>query len=326
MSWPEAGPWSAGGSGGRSNPEVAREVSPRSCLYVPANQPRMLVKALQRGADAVIVDLEDSVPPSARTYARQTLAEWLEEVDEGEPTQIWVRIGAPGDDGEPAAADIAAAVHPRVSGVVQAKAHGVPALARLDAALCEAEDAAGVTRGSTLVAALIESPQAVLEVRAIAGAPRVRRLQLGEADLVASLGMAADASDEELRPVRLAIVVATAAAGLLPAIGPVERRLGDPEGLRRSSDALRRMGFGGRAAVHPSQVPIINEVFSPSPGEVAWAKRLLEANAMFANDGVAVDEEGRIVDRAVMRSALAVVRRAEAVECRSQHRCTGDPR
>jgi citrate lyase subunit beta/citryl-CoA lyase len=292
----------------------------RSWLYVPADKPRMLAGALDRGADALIVDLEDAVLPSNRSSARRQLASWLDGLPASRSVPIWVRINAAGPDGQPPVDDLAAAVHPNVWGVVQAKAQDRSSLERLDAALVVREQAAGLEAGTLGVAALVETADGVLALRDLAASPRVTRLQLGEADLVASIGMSPSDSGTELLPIRLATVVVSATMGLPPPVGSTSRKLDDEEGLRRSSEALRRLGFGGRSAIHPAQISIINEAFTPSEEEVVLAREILTAaaNAVQLGAAVAVGNDGRMIDEAVVKGARMVVGLADAIRGRNR--------
>lgn len=272
---------------------------PRSYLYVPADDDRKLASAPQRGADALIVDLEDAVAPAAKEAARAGLREWLgapEDVPDG--PEVWVRINAGADHREE---DLAVAVHPRVRGVVVPKAE--PALlaavaARLDG--LEAERPAAL-----VVAPLVETAAGLADIAAVARGPRVGHLGLGEADLVAELGIEPSDDDVELLPVRHAVVLASAAVGLPPPVGPTSTAIGDATSLRASSLRLRRLGFRGRTAIHPGQLDVIHDVFTPSEEEVAAARDVIDRYeaAIAAGRGVSVDADGRLIDEAVVRSA-----------------------
>jgi len=284
----------------------------RSYLYVPGDRPTMLAKATACGADALVVDLEDAVAPSAKDAARLEVSRWLDDLPtDGSAPQVWVRVNPAGPDGAPPSDDLAVAVHPAVAGVVQAKCEAPEALIRLDQELSRAEQRAGLTPRSIGVVPLIESPAAVLAMAGLAAGPRVRRLQAGEADLSAALGMEPGPDGAELAALRWTLVLTSAASGLDPPVGPVETRLRDLSALRLSTEALRRQGFGGRGALHPAQVPVINEVFTPSPAEVERATAIVESfdAAIAAGSGVAVDHEGSLIDAAVVRQALRVLGR-----------------
>lgn len=269
----------------------------RSYLYAPGDRPDRLEKALDRCGDAVIADLEDAVAPSRKQLALETVTSWLSGLPAAGP-EVWVRIGQ-----GPRQADELAAVacSPRLTGVVLAKA-----------------DLAGVTRvapqlpAGVAVVALVETAPALLELAELARHPRVRQLALGEADLAAELGIAADEL-AVLGPLRAQLVVASAAAGLAAPTGPVHLDVRDPDGLRASTTALKRAGFGARSAIHPDQVAVIEDVFTPGAEEVARARAAVTAwdAAVAGGTAVAVDGDGRFVDEAVVRIARRTVETAD---------------
>lgn len=290
----------------------------RSYLYVPGDQPGKLSKALALAADALIVDLEDAVPPTAKDAARRTVTRWLDAIEGGRGRpgarrpEIWVRVNAAGPDGSPADGDLVTAAHPAVTGVVQAKCASARHLATLAAALDEAEAAARMKPGTLQVTALVESAAALQSLSALAAAPRVRRLQLGEADLAAELGMEPGPEGIEMMALRTSVVVASAAAGLDPPAGSASTSLTDLDALRRGSEALRRLGFAGRTAVHPRQLAVINDVFTPTQEQEERARALLDRydRAVAAGRGVITDDTGLMVDKAVIRTAVNVLDRA----------------
>ncbi|GAA0994096.1 CoA ester lyase [Acrocarpospora macrocephala] len=264
----------------------------RSALYVPGDQPGKLAGAATRGADSLIVDLEDAVPAAAKPQARATVARWL--ASDGpavaRETQLWIRI----NPGEAGLADLAEVAHPAVTGICVAKTESVDWLAELDRKLADYPH--------LVLCPILESAAAVLSAPRLAKAPRVARLQLGEADLRADLGVDPGDDERELLWARSHVVLASAAAGLAPPLAPVSTAITDPDALRRSTHALRRLGFHGRACIHPAQIPIVHEVFTPTPGELSRAQALI---TRFENtpDGVLVDDDGRMVDEAVIRQA-----------------------
>jgi len=138
----------------------------------------------------------------------------------------------------------------------------------------------------------------------------VLRMGFGLADLAAELGAAADL--EVLRPLLLQVVVASAAAGIAPPVGPASVMIDDAEGLRDSTADLRRLGFRARSAIHPGQVPVINDEFTPTEAEVTRARAIVAAAEAAAErgEGVATDSDGRMLDVAVVRSSRAVLQQA----------------
>ena len=275
----------------------------RSHLYVPGDKPEVLAKALGRGADALIVDLEDAVAPASKDAARTVVAEWLSGLPAAadNPVQVWIRINS-GDMGH---TDVRAVLSPAVTGVVAAKTESAEELVALHAVLTAMEDKLELPAGSIGVVPLLESANAVLNALSIAKAPRVQRLQVGEADLRADIGVELGADGRELLYVRSQVVLISAAAGIDPPVGPVDTNFRDTEALAESTRAVKRMGYVGRACIHPAQAAIVNEVFTPTADEVAAAKDLIARfdAAMAAGDGVCLDAQGRMVDEAVVRQA-----------------------
>lgn len=273
----------------------------RSWLYVPADRRDRLDTARTRGADALIVDLEDSVAPADKPAARRTVVAWLRERSSGGP-EIWLRLNA-GSVG----ADVEV-LTPQVTGVVLPKAE--PALLQqLHEALGAHEQAVGAPRGAWQVFALVETAVGLRDLYQVASAPRVAHVGLGEADLAADLRLRPSPDGDELLPLRLQVVVASAAAGIGAPVGPVSTDFRDLDALRQSTEALHRAGYGARTAIHPAQVSVINDVLSPSAEEVANARGLVEAFEA-AGSGVITDSAGRMVDVAVVRSAREVLARA----------------
>ncbi len=280
-------------------------ISSRSYLYVPADREDRLARAAARGADALILDLEDSVPAAGKDQARRLLAGWLAGQHDTD-CELWVRINPP-----TAAEDITATVGPLVTGVVVPKAE--PALlAEISGLLADAESARGVAPGRFGVLPIMETARGLQSVADVAASPRVVRLGLGEADLAADLGVQLSPDRAELLPVRLQVVVAAAAAGIGAPVGPTSTDFRDVDGLRDSTRALLALGFRARTAIHPAQLPVINAVFTPSETEIARAGRLVAAfeAAQRAGAGVFTDENGMMVDVAVVRSAREILARA----------------
>ncbi|WP_281689440.1 HpcH/HpaI aldolase/citrate lyase family protein [Pseudonocardia thermophila] len=278
----------------------------RSYLYVPGHRADRHEKALVSGADDVIVDLEDAVPADAKDEARRACAALLA----GGPSsgaRVWARVNA-----HPAhlADDLAAVVSPALTGIWVPKAE--PALlAEVDERLTALERAAGLAEGSTAVIALIETAVGVLHAEEVGRSPRVVRLGIGEADLAGELRLQPDHEANQLYGIRLAVVLASAAAGLAPPVGPVEIAVRDEERLRVSTTRLLRQGFRARTALHPRQIPVINEVFTPTAEEVAEARELLAVldEAQRRGQATAVDAKGRLVDPAVVRGAQEILDR-----------------
>ncbi len=270
----------------------------RSYLYAPGSRPELFEKALNSGSDGVVLDLEDAVLAGEKAAAAQHVVEYLSggERSSSDP-EIWVRV-----NNRPGLLEDELAVLGglgRLTGISIPKVEGVDVLNRVNELLPE-----GVG-----VLALIESASGVAAVTEIASHRRVHRLGLGEADLIADLNMSPSPERVELMPIRVSFVVASAVARIDQPVGPAFVDIGDEQGLERSSEQLRRLGFGGRSAVHPSQLEIINRVFTPTESEIEHAEDLIRSLAEGADreTGVVVDDQGMMVDEAVVRSARHIL-------------------
>lgn len=270
----------------------------RSWLYVPADDEARLRKAATRGADALILDLEDGVAESRKDLARRNVQLLLEEAPER--PQLWVRISS---EQSAFRADLAAALRERLDGVVLAKTESTQQIADLATAL------AGMPGARRGLIPLIETAVAVTRMSEIAAVGGVSALQFGEADLSADLGVRIGPEELELLYVRQQAVVISAASGLLAPIAPVSVDFTDLAAFRHGTQRLARMGFIGRACIHPAQVAVVNEVFTPTDAEVERAETVIQRSeeAAAAGRGVFVDADGRMVDEAVVRSARRVL-------------------
>ena len=284
----------------------------RSTLYVPGDQPDKMAKALGSGADALIFDLEDAVAPTAKLAAREMVCAFLA-ANRGAAPKLWVRI----NQGELGIADAAALIThagSNVAGLFVPKVDTVAELSALETTVLLAETNAGLLPGAVPFCALLETAGGVLRAAELAQHPRVERIAIGEADLSSELGVELTAGDErELLFARSMLVLAASAAGINPPIGPVSTNFRDLDAYRAGTVALKRLGFVGRSAIHPAQVPVINEVFTPTESEVIKAARLVELfdAAVAEGRGVCVDDHGKMVDEAVVRAARRTMLRAQ---------------
>lgn len=278
----------------------------RSWLYVPGNRLDRLDKARASGADALILDLEDAVPPAAKDEARRDVARLLESpADDEAAPQLWVRVN-PGPDLQDDLAALGQA--PGLTGVVVAKA-----------TVESTWTVAGWARLRHLrVSPLLETACALMDAREIAAVPGVLCLQIGEYDLAAELGLVPGPDESELAPYRALVVLASSARRLLPPPAPVSSEISQTDVFRASSARAARQGFLGRACIHPAQVPVVHEVCMPTDKELADAERVVAAlkAAAESGDGVVIGEDGRMLDAAVVRSARLVLARARASQDR----------
>jgi citrate lyase subunit beta/citryl-CoA lyase len=281
----------------------------RSYLFAPGHDEKLLGKVFVAGADAVVLDLEDAVPPAEKARARERVRRALGGRAPGSRPPAWVRINAL--DSEHWREDVDAAVGPALAGVRVPKVESVAALRLLDEALARAEAARGLRGGSVAVACTIESAAGVLAARELAGAPRVRHLTFGAADFAADVGADPGPPELETLAVRSHLVIASRAAGIDPPVAPVFTRLDDEEGLRRSTEAARRLGFFGRSVIHPRQIAVVHEVFTPRPEEVRRAEELVKA--LESGGGATTAPDGHFVDAAVARRARAILELARSL-------------
>ncbi|MFC4786352.1 HpcH/HpaI aldolase/citrate lyase family protein [Nocardioides sp. MAHUQ-72] len=257
-------------------------------LYVPADQPDLIDKALARVSGSLIFDLEDSVAPRRRPEARRRLRTVLEQ---RHAQHVWVRVSA-GAEGR---LDVDALRDCRhLDGVWLAKAEDPAEIGTLTAEL----------PASVRVGLVIESAKALLALPDLAALSRVAVLQLGEADLAADL-RAQPHEDRLLDPIRAAVVTCSAAFKLDKPVAPVEIRASDMHGFHNSSRAFRRMGFGSRACITPAQVRAATGIFRPSAEELSAARLALDAfdRATREGSGVYRGTDGAMVDAATVRSA-----------------------
>lgn len=282
---------------------------PRSYLYVPGNAADKLAKAVGRGADALIVDLEDAVPVAEKDNARAAVVAWLAGQPAGGPVELWVRVNS----GDLRAVDVRAlAGIAALTGIVLAKVEDADDIERTASLLAETDDT------TTLLMPLIETAAAVLSAREIASASRVHQLQIGEVDLTGETGIIPGEDEAELAGLRTLIVLASTAAGINPPVGPVSRITGDMAAFEVSTRRARRQGFMGRACIHPAQLPVAHAVFSPSEAEIAEARSVIALvdAAEAQGSGVVLDAAGRLIDPAVLHSARRTLALADAVAWR----------
>lgn len=269
----------------------------RSVLYVPADRPKMLVKAAQRHADLVLVDLEDAVAVGSKDLARREARQAIPKLNQ-EGARVGVRINSHPDHLSP---DLDALAGLDIDTIVVPKA---------DLRLIERIADAGSVAGTDLTA-LVESGRGLLDAPSMAAHEQVVRLMAGEADMGADLGMSVPPDHPAWLASRSMLVWASAAAGIEGPIGPVYTNLdmSTLDELRRSTQQLADMGFAGRSAIHPAHVGIINETFTPGAAELEEARRMVEAydRAVASGRGIIVDGSGRMIDEAVVRRSRQLV-------------------
>ncbi|HEY8815953.1 MAG TPA: CoA ester lyase [Candidatus Dormibacteraeota bacterium] len=258
---------------------------PRSWLFAPGHDEKLLGKVFEVGADAVLLDLEDAVPATKKDRARVLVAEVAAS------QRCWVRVNRART--QECERDLAA-VAGRVAGLRLPKVESAAEVAWV------AERAPGIHLDCT-----VESARGVLMAFEIASAPACTLLSFGALDLATDLG--SSAGEQEMLYARSHLVIAARSAGKPRPSDGVHPQLDDDEGLRKEAEAARRIGFFGKSAIHPRQVPIINEVFTPTPAELAWARQVMSA---FEQSGGAATKTagGEFVDRPVAERAAQLLR------------------
>lgn len=289
----------------------------RSLLFIPADDEKKLGKGMGVGADALILDLEDAVSAARKAAARQIAAQYIDEVRGlAERPLLYVRINAL--DTSLWEEDVAGLARALPDGILLPKARSGEDVHTLSIALNHAEEKAGAPTGSTRIIALVtETPISLLQLHTYVGASsRLDGLTWGAEDLSAVLGARTNREDDGrawTSPYMLArnLCLFTAAAANVQPIDTVFVNFRDEEGLRRECEAAVRDGFTGKMAIHPNQVAVMNEVFSPSTEEVAAAEELI---ALFAAnpDAGALTHRGQMVDRAHVARAERILARAKA--------------
>ena len=285
----------------------------RSLLYVPANVPRFIESAHRRNADAVILDLEDSVPAAERPRARQDLQATAANVARG-GADVVVRINRPWRQ---TILDLEASVSPRVQALALTKVDSADHVRLIAEVVGELEAERDMRVGATRFIVMIETAAAFFRMPEIATAhPRIAAMTLGGEDFALSVGMLPEA--EGLFMPKQTLAIAARAAGIMPLgfIGTVADYK-DLDAFRQTIRRSRRLGFLGASVIHPSQVAILNEEFAPGKDELDSARRIVSAyeEAVAAGRGsIAVD--GKMVDVPVVERAHQTLRRAAAIAAR----------
>jgi citrate lyase subunit beta/citryl-CoA lyase len=289
----------------------------RSLLFVPADSPKKLDKAMTGGADALIVDLEDSVAYDGKAKARDSAAAFLKEATAA-AARPYLLVRVNGLQTGLTDADLDAVVPVKPDAIMLPKAEGGVSVVHADAKIAVREAISGLPDGHVKILALAtETAASLFLTGTFAGASaRLSGLTWGAEDLSAELGAQAnrDAEGRFLEPYRLARVLclAGASAAGVPALDTVYVDFRDQAGFRRECEEACRDGFVGKLAIHPAQVPVINEVFTPSPEALAHARGIVEAFA--ANPGAGVVGIGGVMyDRPHLARAQRLLARGAAV-------------
>ena len=284
-------------------------MTPRSYLFVPATSGRKIEKAYGSAADAIIIDLEDAVAVSEKPAARAALATLVPTVP-ARPT--WIRVNAVETDF--CFADLQACCRGGITGVLLPKLESAEQVRMVDWVLGNLEKAQGLPVRGIELAGIVETAVGLQQVGDIAAAsPRLRRLMFGAVDLAADLGI--DTSDDvgATGHARFAIACASRAAGLEPPVDTAYIDIPNLEGLRATTMRARALGYTGKACIHPAQIPVVNEVFTPSDTEVEWARQVVGAFETAERNGLAaIKLDGQMIDYPVVEKARLLLARVPA--------------
>jgi citrate lyase subunit beta/citryl-CoA lyase len=288
--------------------ETAEAFHARSWLFAPGDSERKMEKAAGGPADIVIFDLEDAVAEAQKPKARELICAFLA-AQPSDRSRLWVRINPL--RGPHALADLAGVVRGRPGGIMLPKSCGRTDVEHLDHYLSALEVAADIPPGAIRVIALAtETAESMFTTGTYAGAPRLIALTWGAEDLADALGAAENRNADgsyafTFEMARSFCLLGAATAGVIP-IDTIHGDFRDEPGLRRRAQQARRMGFRGMLAIHPAQVDVINEAFTPSAEEVKSAQEIVELFA--ANPGVGtLGHKGAMLDRPHLARAQALL-------------------
>lgn len=283
----------------------------RSWLFAPGDSEKKMTKAMEGSADIVLIDLEDAVAPDQKAAARPMVHDFIK-ANPAQRHRLWVRINP--FDGPHTLLDLAAIMPAAPGGIMLPKVYGRADVEKLDHCLSALEVANGIEEGSTPVIVLItETAEAMFHTGSYKGAPRVVALSWGAEDLADSIGASSnkhpDGSYTFTYELARSMTVLGAATAGVTAIETISADFRDLDALRRRAEAVRRDGFRGMMAIHPAQVDVINEAFTPSEAEIAEAQEIVDIFA--ANPGVgAIGWKGGMLDRPYLARAERLLRQA----------------
>ena len=284
----------------------------RSWLFAPGDSEKKMEKAAAGSADIAIFDLEDAVTPEEKPKARTMVRAFLD-AQPDDRSRLWIRINPL--DGPHALADLAAVIPGRPGGIMLPKARGRADVELLDHYLSALEVSAGIEQGSTRVIALVtETAAGMFTTGDYAGAPRLVAMTWGAEDLADALGASENCNPDgsyafTYQLARSLCLLGAATAGVAP-IETIQGDFRDLETLRKRAEQVRRDGYRGMLAIHPAQVDVINQAFSPNADEIAAAQEIVDLFA--ANPGVGtIGYKGGMLDRPYLARAQALLALAE---------------
>lgn len=289
----------------------------RSMLFAPGNHARRVEKALTLGADAVILDLEDAVAVAEKPATRESIVRAL---SQPRTAAAYVRVNALGT--EWAYGDLVAVVGPGLDGIVLPKVESPADIERAEWLIACLERERGLAHGTVDLLPIIETALGMTRLPEILrSARRARRVAFGAGDFTLDLGITWSASEVELLPYRSEVVLQSRAAGMEPPIDTVWINLPDRAGFEQSVRTAKQLGFQGKCAIHPEQVPVINDAFRASAQELDYARKVVDAFAQAeANHLAAIRVDGRFVDYPIVDQARRLLDREAAIAARTNRR------
>ena len=283
----------------------------RTYLFAPGNHERQVEKALGLGADVVILDLEDAVAVSEKKSTRGLINKTLKQ---SRNCAVFVRVNA--YDTEFCYGDICSIVSENLDGIVLPKLESLEDLRSIDWLLGNLEQERGLPNGSIDLMPIIETAVGLVNIREIARADtRVKRLAFGGGDYTRDLGMEWTLKEDELLPVRSEMVLASRFGKLEPPVDTVFIHIKEHDAFRSSCSNILRLGFQGKMCIHPDQVPVTNETFTPDPEEVKWSQRVIDEFEKAEKAGIAsIQIDGYFVDYPIVEKAQRTVDIATLLE------------
>ena len=254
-------------------------------LFVPGTRPERFLKALDSGASAVILDLEDAVAEEDKETARASIRSAWPQFSEEQKKRLVIRTNSPGSKFY--SADLILAQELQVACILIPKSESLDQI-----------NGAALILPKTAIIPMIETAVGLYKVNEIANSNQVLRLALGNLDLQADLGMICDPQESELQTARYQIVLASRLAQITPPVDGVTPSTDDLARITDDAERAKRMGFGAKLCIHPKQVPIVRTAFMPTEEEIHRAQRVIEAD--HASKGGAVKLDGKMIDRPVV--------------------------
>ncbi len=263
-------------------------------LFVPGTRPDRFLKALDSGADTVVLDLEDAVAEEEKVNARNAIRAAWPTFTEEQKQRLAIRSNSPGSKFY--SADLILAQDLSVTCLVIPKSESLDQM-----------NGAAAILPDTAIVPMIETAIGLSKINEIANSNQVLRLALGNLDLQADLGMVCDQEETQLQTARFQIVLASRLARIAPPIDGVTTSTDDVSRITDDVQRAKAMGFGGKLCIHPKQVPIVKATFMPTSDEITWANRVIEADT--ASKGATVKLDGQMIDR----PAVLLARRTLAI-------------